>query len=300
MILVRRAVLVLVAFALTLAAGAGWAPPAAAQQSEIEAELEKARAEKREFVVVALASGGRAAFHPDAVTAVTGSRVTLRRAAVLVQGAFSEAVGETKAYFILRYLFFLAGDLDGISDTERGIEASYERLPKAGAVLEVARFVSVPELEPLPGGKGSPWEAVELREMGFAGEALSRVSVATRKIEPKAKFEFDTLVVRLANPGETGLAPDLEAAFFAGFAERQSKRFASVVNVMTAEAPSTGASVLEVTFRLYHLGDLGIAYQSVDRSSGEVRHRGFGRGHLGTKAPVQDAREVAALCALPQ
>ena len=161
--------------------------------------------------------------------------------------------------------------------------------------LNIVRAFAVAELEPVVGGKNSLWEAIEAREFGYSGTARSVVFVATRKIKPKPKY--DILVIQLANPGATGLAPELEAAFVDSFAARQAKRFKSIVRAPTAPPPT--GSALELTFRLHRVGGLGVAYQSVDRASGEVRHKGFGRVHIG-KDEQKDVRNAATLCALPE
>ncbi len=232
------------------------------------------------MVVVQLTSGQYVAFDPGDPKPLAGNHVTLKRWAE----AIVTSTDEERIYFVLKYALTF-GDL-------------YCPMAKImvtkGTELEVARVLQPPLLlDPGPGSNRKEWVGAVLNKFGLMSTPVAQIFLLSRKEAPK--ITFDSLLVHLVNRGATGLTPELEAAFMDTLLASRTKASWKVL-----EAPpedQSAGKVLEVTLRLEKVGPsyLAVAFIRVDRATGDVRTRAFGRGLIGTKVE-KDVRSLAQLC----
>lgn len=273
-------ILLLAGLSVVTVAPAPAQPASPAQDpARVEQELAKARDEKWPMVVVQLTSGQYIAFDPTRLKILAGNRVTVGRWAE----AAIASTDEERIYFVLKY---------ALTFEESCPMATLKE--KKGMEFEVARILPPPLLlDSGPGSNRKEWTGSMFDKFGGSGATVAQMLVLSRKETPK--ISFDSLLVHLVNRGATGLEPEMEAAFMETLLSSRTRESWKVL-----QAPPEGQSegkVLEVTLRLEKIDPyfLAVAFIRVDRASGDVVARAFGRGYIGRKVE-KDVRSLADFC----
>lgn len=256
--------------------------------ARIEQEIARARNEKWPMVVAQLTSGRYVAFDPTGLKTLAGNHAAVGRSVGAAWPDARATTDEERIYFVLKYAM-----------TFKDYPSQAASWIGQAAEFEVARIVPPPPLlDPGPGANRKEWDSDTLGKIGGWGSPVAQVTVQTRKGAPKKKY--DVLLVHLVNPGSTGLAPEMEAAFMETMISSRARGPWKVLQTLPENQGET--SVLDMTLRVEQVDTVNrwvaVAYTAVDRATGEVRARAFGRGLIG-KNVEKDVRSLADGCWLP-
>ena len=240
------------------------------------------------MVAVRTVSGTYVAFDPTRLKSLAGNHATVSRSAGWAE-AVDASSDDEKTYLHLKYALTFA---------EPTMRAQF--MVTKATDFEVARILPAPPLlDAGPGVNRKEWTGSVLNTMGGFGQPVVQVAIETRKNAPKKKY--NSLAVHLVNRGSTGLERELEAAFMDALVAARSKGSWKVFQT-PPDSAGEGA-VLDMNLRLEDSASFSnhiviVAYNAVERASGEVVARGFGRGVIGKKVD-KDIRSLAESCWVP-